>query len=382
MKTARCVGLITATLLLAQQLCQAQQVAWDATPPSAPPKAGPTTAPSPTSRRSVVRAPASGAPIFESSQHSHGSDCGGPDCGGCDSGECWWRHRCGIFAEWLYLHASNFDVPYAVPVDGTASAAVPTGPLGVADPDYETGFRVGFNWALDKTSSLRATFSFFESEVSDSIAAPSGDVIRALLTHPTTLNAAADSILATAEYDIDFDLIDLEYRQLIYGDDRHALNGVLGVRYGHLQQDLLATYSILGTTTVDTQVDFEGIGPRFGLDGERRLGHGFLVYGRGFANFLIGDFNADYVQNNVFAGTLARTSFEDDRIVPVLEGELGLGWSSKSGCVRLMAGYLVSGWFNALSAGTFIDGVQSGQLNELDETLTFDGLAVRGELNF
>jgi hypothetical protein len=378
MKIARFVGVLTATLLLAPVLCHAQQVAWDSPTPYAPDAS----ATAPMVRPTAVRAPVSGMPIFEHTAGAHESDCGGPECGACESGGCWWEHRCGVFGEWLFLHAGNFDVPYAMPVDGTASSAVPTGPLGVARPDYDSGFRVGVNWACDETSSLRATFSFFESESSDSIVAPSGDVIRALLTHPTTLNAAADSLFASAEYDIDFDLIDLEYRQLLYGDDRHALNGVLGVRYGHLQQDLRATYAILGTTIVDSHVNFDGIGPRFGLDGERRFHHGFLVYGRTFANFLIGDFNAEYRQSNVFAGTQARTSFDDDRIVPVLEAELGVGWGTKSGCFRVLAGYLVSGWFNSLSTGTFIDGVQTSQLNELDETLTFDGLTVRAELNF
>jgi hypothetical protein len=372
MRMARYVGVVTIALL-AQHVCQAQQLA-----SKGPGPVPPAVAAQPPQTAALRRALPTEA-VFDRHEHTYGHDESCPTCGGCGEEGCWWEHRCGIFGEWLF---SNFDVPYGVPVDGTASSAVPTGAIGVADPDHESGFRIGFNWAVDKTASLRATYSFFESETHDSITAPSGDVIRALLTHPTTLNAAADSIDASADYDIDFDLIDIEYRQLLYGDDRHSLNGVVGVRYGRLQQDLRATYQILGTTTVDSEIDFDGIGPRFGLDGERKLCCGFLVYGRGFTNFLIGDFNADYVQSNVFAGTQARTSFDDDRIVPVLEGELGFGWSSKSGCVRLLAGYLVSGWFNSLSTGTFIDGVQTGRLNEMEETLTFDGLTVRAEVNF
>lgn len=312
------------------------------------------------------------------------SECGGAGtpCDACCDEDPFWRHRSGVFADWIFLRAGNVDIDYAVPVDGTASSAVPTGPVGVADPEHESGFRVGFDICLDDESSLRATYHFFESSTDDDIVPPSGDVIRALTTHPNTLNAFSDSNAASAEYDIDFQMVDLDYRHLLLGGCNYGVNYLLGVRYANLDQNFRGNYIINGVTTVDTDIDFDGVGPRIGLDGERRLKHGFLVYSRSAANFLVGEFRGDYSQNNIFAGNQATTAFDDDRIVPVLEFEAGLGWESCSGCFSVRAGYYIAGWFNTMTTPSFIDAVQAHDFTEVDETLTFDGLTVRAELKF
>jgi hypothetical protein len=310
-----------------------------------------------------------------------------PECGieePCES--CsdtpFWAHRHGIFAEWIYLRAGNVDIDYALPVDGTASSAVPTGPLGMGDPEHESGFRIGFDICLDEDSSIRTTYHFYESSVADEITPPPGDVIRALTTHPNTLNAFADSNAASSVYDIDFDIVDIDYRHLLIGGCNYGINYSVGARYAKLKQDFDANYIINGATNVNTDIDFDGIGPRIGLDAERLIGRGFLVYTRSAANFLVGDFSANYRQTNIFAGTQANTRFEDDRVVPILEFEAGVGWQSCSGCFSVRAGYYVAGWFNTLTTPTFIDAVQANDYSEADETLTFDGVTVRAEWRF
>ena len=61
---------------------------------------------------------------------------------------------------------------------------------------------------------------------------------------------------------------------------------------------------------------------------------------------------------------------------------MGIGWTSESGCLRLKAGYLFSGWFNTPTTDAFIRSVQLGQAGKLNDTLTFDGLTARLELVF
>ena len=338
----------------------------------------------------TVGQPVQQPPVYSGSFDLQGSieapcsECGGATpCDTCGE-DPFWVHRSGIFADWIFLRAGNVDLDYALPVDGTASSAVPTGPLGVADPHHESGFRVGFDICIDDESSFRATYHFFESNASDSIVPPSGDVIRALTTHPNTLNAFADSNAASARYDIDFQMVDVEYRHLLAGGCDYAINYFVGARYANLDQNFRGNYIINGVTTVDTDIDFDGVGPRFGLDGERRLKHGFLVYTSSAANFLVGEFRADYSQNNIFAGNQATTAFDDDRIVPVLEFELGIGWENCSGCFSVRAGYYIAGWYNTLTTPIFIDSVQAGNFSDADadEVLTFDGLTVRAEWKF
>lgn len=319
-------------------------------------------------------------------QHAAYGVCGHTDCPAATclvDCPCFWQHRTGIFGEFLYLHPRDADIQYAAPVDGFGTNAVPIGQVGVADPDYQPGFRVGGSWALTPRSSLHAAFSHFESQTNDERALPGGDgFLRAETVHPNTENVASDSLSASAAYDIDFDLVDVTYKRLIWGNPCSRLDYVVGLRYGRLEQDFGARYAVNGETTVDTEIDFDGLGPRLGLEGERLLGRGFLVYGQTFANFLAGEFQADYRQENIFTGTQAVTGFEDDRIVSLLELELGVGWQSPCGRFRWTAGYYIGSWFNAMTTPGFVDAVQANDLNDVEDTLTFDGLTTRVEYRF
>jgi hypothetical protein len=211
-------------------------------------------------------------------------------------------------------------------------------------------------------------------------------VIRSTLAHPNTLNCDVSSLLASAAYDIDFKLADIDYRRLLCHGCCYAVNWQVGARYGKLDQDLLATYSILGTTTVETAIDFDGFGPRLGLDGEILLCKGLSLYGRGAASFLLGHFAGDLVQQNTFSGVLVTTTYSNDRIVPILELDVGLGWTSPAGRVRLLAGYYLASWFNTVTTPDLINAVQlnnfSNSGDALSGTITFDGLTARVELRF
>lgn len=337
--------------------------------------------------------PVSGTETAAANRRSAEQDhmrCDGQHDGLCATRYCdsccpsFWEHRTKVFGEFLLLAPRDVDVRYATPVDGLGAAAVPIGRSAVADLDHDPGFRVGGSLALDSQSSLSAGFTHYESDTSHSVTLPGGaGFLRADLVHPNTDNVAADSLSASSRYDIDFDLVDIDYRGLLCGGCDHYLNYVIGFRYGRLDQDLRANYIITGDTTVDTEINFDGFGPRLGLEGEQYIGRGFLVYGKGFASFLGGEFRADYSQNNVFAGNQARAGFDDDRIVSLLQLELGLGWQSKCGRFRASAGYHVASWFNTVTTPEFIDAVQNNDINDgEDQILTFDGLATRVEYRF
>ena len=107
-----------------------------------------------------------------------------------------------------------------------------------------------------------------------------------------------------------------------------------------------------------------------------------MAYGRGLASFLAGDWTGSYSQVNQFSGGIVANEYEDYRVTPVLELELGLGWVSKCGKVRLTAGYMTSAWYNAVSTRTYVDAVRSTNYVNVDETITFSGLTTGLELRF
>ena len=72
----------------------------------------------------------------------------------------------------------------------------------------------------------------------------------------------------------------------------------------------------------------------------------------------------------------------DYRVLTILESELGMGWETSCGRLRVTGGYAVSGWLNTMTTGSYIDGVCAGSYTDLSETLTFDGLVSRVELRY
>jgi hypothetical protein len=309
-------------------------------------------------------------------------------CVDCNVAPPFWAHRTGVFAEYLYLRPANVDVVYALQMTGPdPDEDSPTGPVGQVAFDAEPGIRGGFAWAMSDSSSLQASYTFFEANTSDSIEATGADVLQFQVSHPSVANAGATSISSQAAYDLEFQRIDLDYRRLLYGSCDSALNYSMGVRYASLEQQLLAQQSVgvsTGLTTVTTEIDFDGFGIGFGLDGQRRSQHsGLLVYGKGGASFLAGEFKADFRQVNQFGGAaLIANDWTDQRLVSILEAELGVGWQNDCGDLRFTVGYNVSGWFNTLTTGQYIDGVQELEFDELEETLAFSGLTTRLDWRF
>jgi hypothetical protein len=79
---------------------------------------------------------------------------------------------------------------------------------------------------------------------------------------------------------------------------------------------------------------------------------------------------------------LAESLWNDDRIVPMLDYEIGIAWTSPQGHLRFAAGYMGSHWFNAISTGTFVDAVQADNYVNVEDTINFDGLVGRIEWVF
>jgi hypothetical protein len=296
-----------------------------------------------------------------------------------------------VFFDYLFLSATGADLVYAVPVDGIFAPQVLAGTAARVDGDFDSGFRVGGTYALDRENGLTFTYWRFDSTSSDRASLTGGPgggpagppaFLQATLVDPNTLNVAADSLAARATQDIDFRIADFEFRRLVYSGQELCVFLLLGARYGELDQQALAVYDILGQTTVGSNLDFDGVGPRLGLDGQWHAEHGFLLYGRSGANLLVGNVQADFAQQNIFAGRQSFLSLEDDRIVPVLEFEAGVGWESPNDRLRLLDGYYVGGWFNMVTNRSFVDAVQARDFNDLSDTITFNGLTTRLELRF
>jgi hypothetical protein len=300
----------------------------------------------------------------------------------------WDPYHIGVYGEFLYLTARNVDVSYAVPQDGLLIAgAAPMGPVAVVSPDYSPGFRVGGFFTMGPDARLSGTYTWFNSSSSNSVSTDGTNVLNPLVLFPGTFNAGSTAQTASASYDVDYQLIDIDYEVIAERCDHYWFGGSVGARYAQLEQTFNVTFPFDppdGTTTLNTSANFHGVGPRAGLNGERCLfaGSGLRAYGKTSASFLVGHYSTSYQQTNEFAGTQANTSLAQDRIVPLLDLELGLAWLSQGQRIRLSGGYLISAWFNSVTNPGWIASVQNGTYNPSSETVTFDGLTARAEVRF
>lgn len=295
-----------------------------------------------------------------------------------------WEHRTSLYGDFAHLATHDADLPYATHVDGPVSNSASLSPSSTLQPEFNAGYRAGLVLALSRCASLVAGYSDFRNEVSDTIAlSGSTGWVRAELIHPSTADVATDSLIARARNDINLRLFDLSYRGHVYGNEKSAVNWLLGVRYARLEQRLQAAYFIDGATSVDAAIDFNGIGPRLGLDGERLLDLGFLLYGEVFGGLLIGDVDAEYLQQNENAGVQATAVMNgESRVIPQLEMELGTGWQNDFGNLRLRAGYYVGIWFNSATSRSWISDVRLNDISDVDDTQLFHGMMIRAEYRF
>ena len=291
-------------------------------------------------------------------------------------------HRSGGFGGYLYLRPRDAEVAFAQPIGGP----VPIGPTLTVDPQYETGFYAGGAFAFDETSSLAVTYRYFRSNTRTSA---TDDDIRSLVTHPESVNTASDVQDVSARLDINYDIIDADFRSILYGETTPeggacAVNWVVGARYAELEEVFRSTFAVPGAVIVDSNLRFRGGGIRAGLESERHAcATRFFAYGRGFTSLLFGEYDARYRQTSSFIGTEAFTTWSGSRVTPVVDLEVGVGWLGPREHLRLSIGYVVSAWLNTISTDAFVDAVRRDNFVGLgDDVLTFDGFAARADLQF
>ena len=310
----------------------------------------------------------------------------------CPTMEC--RDACyqgtwQVFGDFLYIRPGQDRVAYAVPINGAivppaGVAPVQVGRIATADVGFDPGFRVGLSHCLDECSRIGVTYSHLDADTQDQISVDAPLVLRSMVDHPGTQSAPTDFLNGLAEATIRFKLGDVDYRHMWLCDERMSLNYVVGGRFAHLEQGFNSLMTNSSTAeTVDTRLMFDGGGIRFGLEGQRRaICSGMTIYGSAMASFVGGRFRGGYTQADSFSGTVVYTGWADDRIVPILDLELGVAWVGCCGHLRISGGYMFSSWFNMPRTEDFIHTVQTNDLSLVHDALTFDGLTLRTEFRF
>jgi hypothetical protein len=333
------------------------------------------------------------ATLSLSANFARAEDPGPVDCAG-DAGSCT-GPRLGVFAEGVLLKARGADVLYAQPRDGVGFVFAPRGSQGIVEPNYTPGIRVGADYLASPCAKFEASVLWWESRDSSSIFTPNGTVLNSSVVLPSFQNASAQFMFGSATEGIQLKSVDADYNHLMCGNSCFYVSWLAGFQYANFRQYFNSAFTVNnGTTTVDTHIDFNGGGPRVGLEGQVLLGCGFRIFARGTVDLLAGHFGCDFNQQNTFVGNQGFTEYRNDRVVPVLDLRVGLGWTSSNDRFSLMAGYDLSAWFNMVTTADLINAAQSNITNNLNtnnfttnnanlkNTITLDGLTARVEFRF
>lgn len=299
-----------------------------------------------------------------------------------------------VFGEFLFLRPRDTEVAVAVPgqapviMAGVPTVAVPQGETLILDPDHSAGVRVGVALPVQDCITVQLAYAKLESETQNSRQLTAAELnqnmaLFPLLIHPrTALPNNLTNVAASGHLDVDFEIVDLDTRLILLEGHGYNLTGYAGSRWATLDQNLTASYSINGGTIVETGSQYEGLGPRLGLEGYGPIGcWGFGYYARSDVSFLYGVSRGDfrqYQQNNA-ANPQIFNKWEADRVAPVYELEMGFQWMGPRKHLRLSAGYMMSVWFNTITTEEVVQGLQDNQFDDLSDTMTFDGFTARVE---
>jgi hypothetical protein len=312
--------------------------------------------------------------------------CGGGCADCCDSGgfnHCWY-----FFGEVLYLRPRDSEMAWAAPIDGPIvpgpinNNPIQISPFGVADMDFQAGWRGGFQYNLSECTGISARYTMFESNTTDTVEVTAPNVIRSLVSHPGTQTAAQDFLAGTAVYNIDFDQLDIDYKKLLAYDCNYQFGYHSGFSIVQMQQTFVADFAGTGTEHVETDIDFYGAGGRFGLFGEMAVNPNWRLYGRGTGNLIAGEFRADYFQGQNYDPQVVDTHWHGGRIIGIWDLEAGVKRTSRCGNYSINVGYMFSAWTNTLQTDEWIRGVHDNSPIGMDDTMTFDGLVARFDARF
>lgn len=163
---------------------------------------------------------------------------------------------------------------------------------------------------------------------------------------------------AKGSYDVDYTKIDFEAGQAIkIGHDSVILRFHAGLRYADLDTKFAVTYHETSgdyNASAVAESDFDGLGPRMGIDGAWHVSNGFSVVAEASAALLVGDVSATQKYEDHDTATPADYSFAhrvsyDNKVVPNLEMRLGVNYQhhfSNNAEMNLQVGYQATNYFD------------------------------------
>jgi Legionella pneumophila major outer membrane protein precursor len=144
---------------------------------------------------------------------------------------------------------------------------------------------------------------------------------------------------------------------------------------------LSATYNSRDANNdgVYSRVEFTGAGLRVGAESRWDLPRGFSLYARAAGSLVEGHYGVTQTETNGTA-TLVNVTDKFDKVVPVTECAVGIGWERNN--IRVRLGYEMTNWSNLVDRPDFVNDVSRGKRVQSLSDLSLSGLTVQVGVGF
>ncbi|MBI5273227.1 MAG: hypothetical protein HY861_04515 [Chlamydiia bacterium] len=309
-----------------------------------------------------------------------------------------------VTADFLWWKAIEDDISLGFNQSVDSSAAIGAlGDLVRFHPKWEPGFELGLGWNVPCDGwDLFANWTWFRDKASVNVSSPGADsagigIQPFWARFPT--GAAGTYNLLHAHRTIQYNMFDVEMGRASFVSDTFMLRPFFGVTGGWINRTFSSNASTAVSAGAANQVyrstsKYWGAGPRFGLDGQWRLGAGFRFFGDVVGSVLYGESYAN--QANVTTGVGLVSQYNDPSIgktVPHLQLATGLGWG-RCFCADTMFFSLDLGWevnqfwnvptviYPDIAAGTTANTNGSSNREMRSHNLSLSGLTIAARFDF
>jgi hypothetical protein len=287
----------------------------------------------------------------------------------------------GLFIEADYLlfrpRRRNLDFALLAP----SNQGIAVGTIESVDWNTESGFRIGAGYLLPIQGwDVGADYTYFHSSGSRAVARTAGETLFATMTHPGGIEQVDT---ANASSSLNYNVLDLEVGRGLNVGDRFTLRLFGGGRFAWIDQSENAFYNggDANHALASASVDFNGAGLRLGGEGRMNLGWGLHLYAGGSGSLVVGDFRTHRLETNAGgAVTNVDVSEKFDKVVPVAELGLGVGWEYRK--LQIRAGYEMTNWFGLVDVPDFVDDVHQAKFTRRTGDVSLDGLVLQVSLGF
>jgi len=284
-----------------------------------------------------------------------------------------------VAAEALYWDASRDGLDYAM-TDANGGSDPLKGDVKRLDPDWNAGFRGELGYRAGNGLDILVRGMFFDTDADDSETDIDGYLTGTRIYLPDSVVEALDAEFASAEYDIDLWMIDLESGYWFQTLENLRLRPFAAFRYASIEQDMSSMYCGGRTCefgadeidVVDQDVDWWGAGLMLGLDGDWNFWRGFSLFGRGAVGVLGGKYESNFSYYDGLAEEGQIDADDNDSLfTPVFEAKGGVGYrilDRDRFALEFQTGYEFMSFLNSPDFLTFdgddeFIGVESGDVN-------------------